>query len=61
MVSAVYLVNQAGWVAAETGRQPWVVYKLLRTSEGVRAARQHLIANRGQAERADAFAAGVFE
>jgi cytochrome d ubiquinol oxidase subunit I len=24
---------QFGWVAAEVGRQPWIVYKLLRTSE----------------------------
>lgn len=27
------LANQAGWFAAEMGRQPWVVYGLLRTSE----------------------------
>jgi len=25
---------QFGWVAAEVGRQPWIVYHLLRTSEG---------------------------
>ena len=25
--------NQVGWFAAEMGRQPWIVYKLLRTSE----------------------------
>jgi cytochrome d ubiquinol oxidase subunit I len=30
-----YLANQAGWVAAEVGRQPWVVYGLLRTSDGI--------------------------
>ena len=30
-----YLANQAGWVAAEVGRQPWIVYGLLRTSEGL--------------------------
>jgi cytochrome d ubiquinol oxidase subunit I len=24
---------QLGWVAAEVGRQPWIVYKLLRTSQ----------------------------
>jgi cytochrome d ubiquinol oxidase subunit I len=24
---------QFGWVAAEVGRQPWIVYKLLRTSD----------------------------
>lgn len=29
-----YLANQAGWVAAEVGRQPWIVYGLLRTDEG---------------------------
>jgi cytochrome d ubiquinol oxidase subunit I len=28
-----YLANEAGWVAAETGRQPWVVYGLLRTRD----------------------------
>jgi cytochrome d ubiquinol oxidase subunit I len=27
--------NQVGWVTAEMGRQPWIVYKLLRTHEGV--------------------------
>ncbi|MBD3165296.1 cytochrome ubiquinol oxidase subunit I [bacterium] len=27
--------NQLGWIAAEVGRQPWVVYNLLRTSEGL--------------------------
>jgi len=30
-----YVANQAGWVAAETGRQPWVVYGLLRTKDAV--------------------------
>ncbi len=29
-----YLANEAGWVACEVGRQPWVVQGLLRTSEG---------------------------
>jgi cytochrome d ubiquinol oxidase subunit I len=28
------LANQLGWVTAEVGRQPWIVYGLLRTSEG---------------------------
>ena len=27
--------NQAGWFAAEMGRQPWVVYGLLRTSDAL--------------------------
>jgi cytochrome d ubiquinol oxidase subunit I len=29
------LANQAGWFAAEIGRQPWIVYGLMRTSQGV--------------------------
>jgi cytochrome d ubiquinol oxidase subunit I len=29
-----YIANQAGWLVAEVGRQPWLVYGLLRTSEG---------------------------
>lgn len=28
-----YIANQAGWAAAEVGRQPWIVYGLLRTSD----------------------------
>ena len=27
------IANQVGWFAAEMGRQPWVVYGLLRTDE----------------------------
>jgi cytochrome d ubiquinol oxidase subunit I len=30
-----YIANEAGWVVAEVGRQPWVVYGLVRTAEGV--------------------------
>lgn len=30
-----YIGTQLGWIVAEVGRQPWVVYGLLRTSEGV--------------------------
>ncbi|MCE9616129.1 MAG: cytochrome ubiquinol oxidase subunit I [Lentisphaerae bacterium] len=29
------LANQAGWMTAEVGRQPWIVYGLLRTHEGI--------------------------
>jgi cytochrome d ubiquinol oxidase subunit I len=32
------LANQAGWFAAEMGRQPWVVYGLLRTSDALSQA-----------------------
>jgi cytochrome d ubiquinol oxidase subunit I len=41
LVFAVLLpqaANQAGWFAAEVGRQPWVVYELLRTSDGLSEA-----------------------
>jgi len=29
-----YIANTAGWMTAELGRQPWVVYGLIRTSAG---------------------------
>jgi cytochrome d ubiquinol oxidase subunit I len=29
------IANQAGWFAAEVGRQPWIVYGVLRTSQGL--------------------------
>ena len=29
-----YIANTAGWVTAEIGRQPWLVYGLLRTNTG---------------------------
>ncbi|MGD2123809.1 MAG: cytochrome ubiquinol oxidase subunit I, partial [Gemmatimonadota bacterium] len=32
------LGNQLGWLSAEVGRQPWIVYDLLRTSDGVSPA-----------------------
>ncbi len=34
------IANQAGWFTAEMGRQPWIVYKLLRTTQGVSPAIQ---------------------
>jgi cytochrome d ubiquinol oxidase subunit I len=33
-VPFTYIANEAGWMAAEVGRQPWVVYGLLRTAQG---------------------------
>jgi cytochrome d ubiquinol oxidase subunit I len=30
-----YLANQLGWIAAEVGRQPWIVYGLMKTSAGI--------------------------
>lgn len=32
------IANQVGWITAEVGRQPWIVYGLLRTSEGLSKA-----------------------
>ncbi|KAF0094173.1 MAG: cytochrome d ubiquinol oxidase subunit I [Puniceicoccaceae bacterium 5H] len=29
------IANQVGWFTAEMGRQPWIVYELMRTSEGL--------------------------
>ena len=34
-VLGAYAANQLGWVSAEAGRQPWIVYGLLRTSESL--------------------------
>lgn len=30
-----HVANFTGWMTAEVGRQPWVVYKLLKTADGV--------------------------
>ncbi len=37
-VPLAYLANELGWVTAEAGRQPWIVYGLLRTSRGLSEA-----------------------
>ena len=29
-----YIANTAGWMTAELGRQPWLVYSLMRTADG---------------------------
>jgi cytochrome d ubiquinol oxidase subunit I len=29
-----YIANTAGWITAEIGRQPWLVYGLIRTDQG---------------------------
>jgi cytochrome d ubiquinol oxidase subunit I len=37
IISVIFpqIANQTGWMTAEIGRQPWVVWKLLRTTHGV--------------------------
>jgi cytochrome d ubiquinol oxidase subunit I len=38
------IANQLGWITAEVGRQPWIVYGLLRTSEGLsKAVKAHMV------------------
>jgi cytochrome d ubiquinol oxidase subunit I len=34
MLPFPYIANTTGWFTAELGRQPWVIYGLMRTSEG---------------------------
>ena len=42
-----YIANQLGWVASEVGRQPWVVYGQLRTSDALSKAvtAEHIFAS----------------
>jgi len=37
-VGMPHIALQAGWISTEMGRQPWVVWKLMRTGEGVSAS-----------------------
>lgn len=30
-----WIANQAGWIVTEVGRQPWIVYGLMKTADGV--------------------------
>jgi cytochrome d ubiquinol oxidase subunit I len=30
-----YVANEAGWMTAEVGRQPWIVYNVMRTVDGI--------------------------
>ena len=34
MLPFPYIATTAGWITAEVGRQPWLIYGLMRTSEG---------------------------
>ena len=34
MLPFPYIANTAGWITAEVGRQPWLIYGLMRTAEG---------------------------
>ena len=34
MLPFPYVANTAGWMTAELGRQPWLIYGVMRTAEG---------------------------
>jgi len=36
MLPFPYIANTAGWITAEMGRQPWLVYGMMRTLDGSR-------------------------
>jgi cytochrome bd-type quinol oxidase subunit 1 len=38
MLPFPYIANTAGWITAEVGRQPWLVYGMMRTLAGFLAA-----------------------
>jgi cytochrome d ubiquinol oxidase subunit I len=33
-----YIATTAGWMTAELGRQPWLIFRIFRTSQGVSTA-----------------------
>jgi len=35
MLPFPYIANEAGWMTAEVGRQPWIVYDVMRTAAGI--------------------------
>ena len=35
MLPFPYIATTAGWITAEVGRQPWLIYGIMRTSAGV--------------------------
>jgi cytochrome d ubiquinol oxidase subunit I len=35
MLPFPYIANTAGWLTSELGRQPWLIYGLMRTAEGI--------------------------
>ena len=39
MLPFPYIATTAGWITAELGRQPWLIYGLMRTPDGILAAR----------------------
>jgi cytochrome bd ubiquinol oxidase subunit I len=30
-----YIASEAGWVVTEVGRQPWIIYGVMKTADGI--------------------------
>ena len=35
LIPSGFIALEAGWIVTEVGRQPWVIYHIMRTSEAV--------------------------
>ena len=35
LIPLPHLAHETGWIAAEVGRQPWVIYKLMKTADAI--------------------------
>ena len=33
LIPLPHIAHETGWIAAEVGRQPWIIYKLMKTSD----------------------------
>ncbi|MBN1473904.1 MAG: cytochrome ubiquinol oxidase subunit I [Syntrophaceae bacterium] len=34
LIPLPHIAHETGWIAAEVGRQPWIIYKLMKTADG---------------------------
>jgi len=37
LIPLPHIAHETGWIAAEVGRQPWIIYRLMKTSDAVSA------------------------
>ena len=35
LIPLPHIAHETGWIAAEVGRQPWIIYKLMKTADAV--------------------------
>lgn len=33
LIPLPHIAHETGWIAAEVGRQPWIIYRLMKTSD----------------------------